>query len=93
MTIDSQKLIDTVETGELTDSGAMTTTADVAQVVSDSRETVEQKLEALEDEGLIESKMFGNERVWVVPDNNGNDDDDSPDETPMPTDTRVPPVK
>lgn len=90
MTTESQKLINAVRTGELTDPGAMTTTADVAQVVSGSRETVEQKLEALEDEGLVESKTFGNERVWVVPDHDG---DDSPDEMPMPTDTRVPPVK
>lgn len=92
MTTKSQNLIDAVEAGELTDPGAMTTPGDVAQIVSDSRERVEQKLEALEEEGLIESKTSGNECVWVVPDDNG-DNDDSPDKTPMPTDTRAPPVK
>jgi len=90
MTTDSQELIDAVRAGELTDPGGMTTTDDVAQVVSASRETVEQKLQALEQEGLIETKTFGNERVWVVP---GDDDNESPDKTPMPTDTRAPPIK
>jgi predicted transcriptional regulator len=90
MTTNLQELVDAVRAGELTDPGAMTTTDDVAQVVSDSRETVKQKLQALEQEELIESKTFGNKRVWVVADDNGND---SPDKTPMPTDTRAPPVE
>ena len=39
-------------------------------------------------EGAVESKIFGNERVWVVPDDGG----DPPQEAPMPTNTREQPA-
>ncbi|QSG09023.1 hypothetical protein HSR122_1632 [Halapricum desulfuricans] len=68
----------------------MTTTQDVADVVSDAYETVAEKLRALERDGVIESKLFGNERVWVVPEDTDTPDVAS-DETPIPTDTRAPP--
>lgn len=89
MTTDSQTLIEAVKAGEMTDAGGMTTTQDVADVVPDSYETVVEKLRALEREGAIESKTFGNERVWIVTEDT-DDMDEKPTETPIPTDTRAP---
>lgn len=90
VTTDSQPLIDAVKAGEMTDHGGMTTTRDIADVVTDSYWTVDEKLHALEQEGLIESTSFGNEHVWFVPD----DDTDplvktTPDRT-ISTSTRDP---
>jgi hypothetical protein len=88
MTTDSQALIDAVEAGETTDPGGMTTTQDVADVVPESYWTVEERLRALRLEGRVESKIFGNERVWVVPGDGG----DEPQTVPMPTSTREQPA-
>ncbi|MCU4717964.1 hypothetical protein [Halapricum hydrolyticum] len=90
MTTTSQELIEAVKAGEMTDAGGMTTTQDVADVVSDSYETVAEKLRALERDGAIESKIFGGERVWIVSADTDVSDVTS-DETPIPTDTRAPP--
>ena len=84
MPTETQKLIDAVRDNETTDPGGMTTTRDVADVVSESYETVEAELRALRREGQVESKTFGGQRVWVVPE----DDDRAPAGTPMPTTTR-----
>ena len=84
MTIETQTLIDAVRANEVTDPGGMTTTRDVADVVSESYETVETELRALRREEQVESKMFGGQRVWVVPEG----DDRGPARTPMPTTTR-----
>lgn len=89
MTINSQTLIKAVKEREMTDSGGMTTTQDVVDVVSPSYKVVAEKLRALEREGDIESTTFGNERVWFVPDAN-DDTDNKPVGTPIPIDTRVP---
>lgn len=90
MTNESQPLVEAIESGELTDAGGMTTTRDVADVVPFAHSTVEETLHALEDDGVVESTMFGNDRVWTVPER----DDDSPDETTtsqsIPTSTRGP---
>ena len=67
MTDKTQRLIDAVEAGESTDPGGMTTTRDVADVVPYEYSVVEMELEALEREGAIESTTFGNDRVWIVP--------------------------
>ncbi|QSG14702.1 helix-turn-helix domain-containing protein [Halapricum desulfuricans] len=89
MTTDPQTLLKAVKEGEMTDAGGMTTTQDVADVVSDSYETVAEKLRDLERDGAIESKTFGNERVWVVPADTDVADTE-PAGTPIPTDTRAP---
>lgn len=81
-----EALIDAVRNGETTDPGGMTTTQDVADVVPESYWTVEEELRALKYEGALESKIFGNQRVWVVPDNERN----QTATTPMPTTTREP---
>lgn len=60
----------------MTDAGGMTTTQDVAHVVPYAHGAVDEKLHALEHEGVVERTTFGNDRVWVVAD----DGDDSPDE-------------
>jgi hypothetical protein len=86
MTTDPQTLIDAVRDGEMTDPGAMTTTQDVTDVVPESYAIVEQELRALERDGVIESTTFGDQRVWVVPD----DSQTQTDTTPMPTTTREP---
>jgi len=70
----------------MTDAGAMTTTEDVTHAVEDSYNAVDKQLHTLADEDIIERKIFGNEKVWVVPDDSGQ----NPVKTPMPTDTRDP---
>jgi hypothetical protein len=82
--MDANELIAAVDEGALTDPGGMTTTRDVADVVSEPYETVEAALRALQREGQIEAKTFGGQRVWVVPE----DDGPTPAGTPMPTTTR-----
>lgn len=86
MSTDSQTLIAAVEAGEMTDPGAMTTTQDVANAVGDSYSAVDEQLHTLANEGVIECKIFGNEEVWVVPEDSGQ----TPDRSPMPTTTRDP---
>jgi hypothetical protein len=86
MSTDRQTLIDAVREGETTDPGGMTTTQDVADVVPESYWTVEEELRALRREGAVESKIFGNQRVWVVPDNSRKQTSTAP----MPTTTREP---
>jgi hypothetical protein len=71
-----QTLVDAVRDGDTTDAGAMTTTQDVTDVVPYDYSTVDEALRALALEGVVESTTFGNERVWVVP-----DDDETQDET------------
>lgn len=87
---DTQRLIDAVEAGEMTDPGGMTTTRDVADVVPHSFEDVEEALRALDRDGAIESTTFGSDRVWTV-----LDEADSRRDRPTPsadlfTTTRVP---
>ncbi|ERH09298.1 MAG: hypothetical protein J07HX64_01051 [halophilic archaeon J07HX64] len=84
--MDRQTLIDAVREGETTDAGGMTTTQDVTDVVSESYWTVEEELRTLRREGAVESKIFGNQRVWVVPDNSR----DQTSTAHMPTTTREP---
>lgn len=81
-----EALIDAVRNGETTDPGGMTTTQDITDVVPESYWTVEEELRALRREGAVESKIFGGQRVWVVPDNGRN----QIATTPMPTTTREP---
>lgn len=88
MTSEAQVFIDAVESGETTDAGGMTTTQDVADIVPYAFDKAEQKLRALESEGVLESTTFGNSCVWTVADGG----DDSRDETTatqtLPTSTR-----
>lgn len=86
MTVDRQTLIEAVRKGEMTDPGGMTTTQDVTDVLPKSYWTVEEELRTLEREGAVESKIFGNQRVWVVPDGGRTETATSP----MPTTTREP---
>lgn len=86
MSTDSQTLVDAVEAGEMTDPGAMTTTQDITNAVTGSYGDVDEQLHSLADEDVIERKIFGDEEVWVVPDDGGR----APVKTPMPTDTRDP---
>lgn len=77
MTTESETLVDAIQAGEMTDSGGMPTSQDIADVVTDSFTTVDEKLRTLEREGLITSTTLGDERVWLVPDDN----EDTPVET------------
>lgn len=77
MTSEAQMLIDAIVTGETIDAGGMPTTQDVADTVPYAYDRVDEKLRALESDDVIESTTFGNDRVWIVPD----DRDDSSDET------------
>lgn len=86
MTVKTEVLLDAVRAGETTDAGAMTTTRDVTDVVPASYERVEGRLRALEREGRVESKLFGDRRVWVVPDDESHHTADRP----IPTTTREP---
>jgi hypothetical protein len=86
MSVKTKTLLDAVRAGETTDPGAMTTTRDVTDVVPASYERVEGRLRALEREGRVESKLFGDRRVWVVPD----EENRRPASRPIPTTTREP---
>jgi hypothetical protein len=90
MTTEAETLVDAVRAGEMTDPGGMPTSQDIADVVTESYRTVDEKLHALDREGLLTSTTFGDERVWLVPD----DDADTPVETTpdrtIPTATRDP---
>jgi len=86
MSVRTEALLDAVRAGETTDAGAMTTTRDITDVVPASYERVEGRLRALEREGRVESKLFGDRRVWVVPD----DESSRPASRPIPTTTREP---
>lgn len=72
MTTESETLVDAVRTGEMTDAGGMPTSQDIADVVTDSCGTVDEKLRALDREGRITSTRFGDNRVWLVPDDDGH---------------------
>lgn len=85
-----QRLRDAVEAGEMTDPGGMTTTQDIADVVPDSYSTVEKKLLSLERDGYIESRTFGNDRVWFVTDDQKDSQAETTLEEPIGTATRDP---
>ena len=92
VTTDPQTLIAAVRDGETTDSGATTTTRDVADVVTDPYDAVEAELRDPEREGAVERTTFGGERAWLVTEANG---DDAPAETqdePVGTATRDQPT-
>lgn len=89
MTNKSQTLVDAVRAGDATDAGGMTTTQDVADVVPYDDSTVDEALRALELDGVVESRAFGNERVWVVPDD-GDETDETTGAQRMYTSTRGP---
>jgi len=88
--IEAQTLIDAIEAGEMTDPGGMTTTQDIADTLGDSYETVEEKLRVMERAGLVESKTFGNDRVWVVPDDDTDSSEEISTDQPISTTTRDP---
>lgn len=90
MIIEAQTLIDAIEAGEMTDPGGMTTTQDIADTLGDSYETVEEKLRVMERAGLVESKTFGNDRVWVVPDDDTDSSEEISTDQPISTTTRDP---